>query len=98
MEDSLPNGRSLDALARFFDALSDATRLKLVCALSVSTMCVTDLSTLAGLNQTTVSHQLRILRTEGIVSAKRQGKVMFYSLADCGISKIMNIAVNAVFD
>lgn len=96
--DSMPNGGRLGALADFFDALSDVTRLKIVCALSVSSMCVTDLSALTGINQTTASHQLRILRTEGIVTAARQGKVMFYSLNDCGISKIMNIAVGAVFD
>ena len=73
---------SLYALATFFDALSDVTRLKILSALTVSSMCVTDLSTLTALNQTTVSHQLRILRTARIVDCKRQGKVMFYSLSE----------------
>lgn len=98
VEDSLPGDNSLYALASFFDALSDVTRLKIVSALSVSTMCVTDLSTLTALNQTTVSHQLRILRSLGIVDCKRQGKVMFYSLAERSIPQIMNAAVGAVFN
>ena len=96
--DSMPNGGRLGALADFFDALSDVTRLKIVCALSVSSMCVTDLSTLTAINQTTVSHQLRILRTARIVDCKRQGKVMFYSLSERAIPKIMSAAVGAVMD
>ena len=77
VEDSLPNNGSLYALATFFDALSDVTRLKILSALTVSSMCVTDLSTLTAINQTTVSHQLRILRTARIVDCKtsRQGHV-----------------------
>lgn len=97
VENSLPSDIELDNIATFFDALSDITRLKIVSALSVSTMCVTDLSTLTGLNQTTASHQLRTLKTARIVECKRQGKVMFYSLAENGIPEIMNLAVGAVY-
>lgn len=93
---SLPSGDSLLDLAEFFSALSDVTRLKILCALSVSSMCVSDLSALTGINQTTVSHQLRILRGERIVSASRQGKVIFYSLEEKELPKLMNIAVCAV--
>ncbi len=94
----MPSDGALAALSGFFDALSDATRLKILCALSVSSMCVTDLAALTGLNQTTCSHQLRILRTSGVVSVKRQGKVMFYSISDGSIPRVMDIAVGAVFD
>lgn len=93
VEDSLPSNGSLYALASFFDALSDVTRLKILSALTVSPMCVTDLSALTSLNQTTVSHQLRILRTAHIVQCKRQGKVMFYSLSDREIPQVMSAAV-----
>lgn len=97
VENSLPDGKSLFALATFFDALSDVTRLKIISALSVSAMCVTDLSTLTSINQTTVSHQLRTLRAIGIVECVRQGKVMFYSLAEKRIPHILSDAVGAVF-
>lgn len=93
----MPSESALERLADFFDALSDVTRLKIVSALSVSKMCVTDLSTLTGLNQTTTSHQLRTLKTARIVESKRQGKVMFYSIAEDKIPYIMDIAVGAVF-
>lgn len=98
VEDSLPNTGNLTVLAMFFDALSDVTRLKILSALSVSPMCVTDLSTLTSLNQTTVSHQLRILKTAKIVCGRRQGKVMFYSLSERAVPKILNAAVGAVMD
>lgn len=94
----LPGDGALDALKGFFDALSDVTRLKILSALSVSTMCVTDLAALIGANQTTVSHQLRILKNARVVSCKRQGKVMFYSLSGREIPKIMDMAVGAVFE
>ncbi len=96
ISEDMPNCDALTALADYFDALSDTTRLKILSALSASPMCVTDLSTLTGLNQTTVSHQLRILRAARIVEFKRQGKVMFYSLAAGGFPEIMDLAVGAV--
>ncbi|MCM1367650.1 MAG: metalloregulator ArsR/SmtB family transcription factor [Roseburia sp.] len=97
VENSLPNDGELDSIAAFFDALSDVTRLKIVSALSVSSMCVTDLSAITGLNQTTASHGLRTLKTAHIVESKRQGKVMFYSLSENGIPKILDLAVGAVY-
>ena len=96
VEDSLPSNNNLGALAAFFDALSDITRLKILSALAVSPMCVTDLATLTALNQTTVSHQLKILRTARIVECTRQGKVMFYALTEREIPNIMNAAVGAL--
>lgn len=96
VERSLPSTNSLGALAGFFDALSDVTRLKLVSALAVSPMCVTDLASLTSVNQTTVSHQLKILRGARIVQCTRQGKVMFYSLAESTIPRIMGAAVDVI--
>ncbi len=94
--DSLPSVAGLNALATFFDALSDVTRLKIISALSVSAMCVTDLALVTSLNQTTVSHNLRTLRAAHVVECVRQGKVMFYSLAERNIPHIMSAAVGAV--
>lgn len=96
VEDSLPSDRSLGTIAAFFDALSDVTRLKILSALSVSAMCVTDIAALTELNQTTVSHQLKVLRNARIVSSKRQGKVIFYAVSGREIPMVMNVAVRAV--
>lgn len=96
VEDSLPSKSGLQALASFFDALSDVTRLKILSALTVSSMCVSDIAAITGLNQTTVSHQLRILKDAHIVDGSRQGKVIFYGVDSSEIPHIMNIAVRAL--
>ena len=95
VEKSLPHRSGLIALSTFFGALSDETRLKILSALTVSKMCVSDLAATTGLNQTTVSHQLRILKDARIVEGVRQGKVIFYSVG-ADIPAIMNSAVRTV--
>ncbi len=94
--DNMPNDGALNKLADFFSALSDPTRLKILTALSASKMCVTDISRLSGINQTTVSHQLRLLKSARLVESKRQGKIMFYSLTDNGFIRIMDIVVSNI--
>ena len=94
VRDFVPRDRALADMAEFFSALADETRIKIVSALSISEMCVTDLSGVLGLNQTTVSHQLKNLKSIGVVKVKRQGKIAFYSLADRNILDVMLSAVN----
>ena len=76
----VPQGEILDELVSFFSIFSDYTRLKMISALGISEMCVSDMASLLGLNQTTVSHQLRLLKNLNAVKTRRQGKVVFYSL------------------
>ena len=80
INDFVPDGEILDERVCFFSIFSDYTRLRIISALAISEMCVSDLSTLLKLNQTTVSHQLRLLKNLNAVTTKRQGKVVFYSL------------------
>ena len=80
IEGYVPDGELLRSLVRFFSIFSDGTRLRILSALAISEMCVTDISRVLGINQTTVSHQLRFLKDAGMVSYVRRGKVMFYSL------------------
>lgn len=94
VRDFVPEQDALEGIADFFSALSDVTRIKLVSALAITQMCVNDLSTVLGLNQTTVSHQLKNLRSIGVVKVKRQGKVAFYSLSDPSVLELMNKAVD----
>ena len=63
--------------------------MRIVSALSISEMCVSDISELLKLNQTTVSHQLRLLKDLNAVKTKRQGKVIFYSLRNESLSDIL---------
>ena len=61
----------------------------IVCFFSISEMCVTDLSRVLDINQTTVSHQLRLLKNLGIVKSERHGKIIFYSLVNDTVNDVM---------
>ena len=89
-------GSGLRSLADFFAALSDSTRIRLISALSISEMCVSDLSALLNLNQTTVSHQLKNLRSIGLVDCHRQGKVIFYYIKNKVVLDVMNNAADFI--
>ena len=87
--DFLPNGKKLDELVLFFSAFADTTRLKILSALAITAMCVTDLSKILALNQTTISHQLKVLKLVGAVSSLRQGKIIFYQIANEKINEFI---------
>ena len=69
-------------LARVFRSLSDPTRLRIISLLSQREYCVTDLVTALGLEQSTISHQLRDMRAAGWVRYRREGRRIFYALDD----------------
>lgn len=89
VKDYVPQGEILDDLVCFFSIFSDYTRIKMISALAISEMCVSDLSRVLCLNQTTVSHQLRFLKNMNAVKTKRQGKVIFYSLRNDMLSDVL---------
>ena len=89
ISDYVPDGEILDDLVCFFSIFSDYTRLKIISALAITEMCVSDLSSLLKLNQTTVSHQLRLLKNLNAVTTKRQGKVVFYSLRNQTLNEVL---------
>ena len=89
IEDYVPQGEILDELVCFFSIFSDYTRIKMVSALAISEMCVSDLSKVLKLNQTTVSHQLRLLKNLNAVKTKRQGKIVFYSLRNDALKDVL---------
>jgi DNA-binding transcriptional ArsR family regulator len=89
IEDYVPQGEILEGIVCFFSVFADYTRVKILSALAISELCVTDLSRILEINQTTVSHQLRFLKSAGIVKCYRQGKIIFYSLVDDSINDII---------
>ena len=89
VKDYVPRGEILDELVCFFSIFSDYTRLKIISALAISEMCVSDISEVLSINQTTVSHQLRLLKNLNAVKTKRQGKVIFYSLRSDALSDVI---------
>ena len=82
--------RELNDLAEFFKVFGDVTRLKLLSVLFHSEMCVCDLAKTLNMTQSAISHQLRILKQMKLVKNRREGKTVFYSLADGHIKTIIN--------
>ncbi|SKB00720.1 transcriptional regulator, ArsR family [Caloramator quimbayensis] len=69
-------------LSELFKVLGDATRIKILFALSLNELCVCDIACIIGMTQSAVSHQLRILRNLRLVKYRKEGKTVFYSLDD----------------
>lgn len=92
----MPTKSMTEKLANYFQNFSDNTRLRIITCLSICDMCVNDISTLLHINQTTVSHQLKILRSEKIVTFRRDGKILLYTLLNKNVNDIMLSGVNAV--
>lgn len=90
VKDLLPKDEVLYDLAELFKAFGDSTRVKLLCALFESDMCVCDLAAVLGISQSAVSHQLRTLKASRLVKFRRDGKVIYYSLDDEHIKSIFN--------
>ena len=92
----LPSEKRLHNLANFFQNFSDPTRLKIISALSISELCVNDLSQVLDINQTTISHQLKHLKNQNIVESKRDGKIIKYSLQNKFINELMDFAIESL--
>ncbi len=92
----LPQEREISKLADYFQNFSDSTRIKILTCLSMMNMCVNDLSTILGINQTTISHQLKQLKDQNLVSYKRDGKILVYYLTNNNVNDMMMYAINAV--
>lgn len=89
----MPSGEDIEKLAVYFQNFCDGTRLKIMSCLAMCDMCVNDLSLILGINQTTISHQLKLLKSQNIVSYKRDGKILVYSLNQKKVNDIMYLAV-----
>ena len=90
VKDKLPEEETLYDLAEFFKVFGDSTRIKIICALFESEMCVCDLSALLNISQSAISHQLRTLKTARLVKFRRQGKIVYYSLNDEHVKHIFD--------
>ena len=89
--------RTIERLSRLFSALADPTRLKILNALTVTDeLCVCDLAVIADLSVSAVSHQLRLLRDRDLVNARRDGRMVYYSLADDHVSILMNTGIEHI--
>ncbi len=90
IDEKMPPEEELQDLAEFFKVFGDATRLKILYVLLSSEMCVYDISAVLGMSQSAISHQLRVLKQMDLVKNRRDGKTVFYSLADAHIVTILS--------
>ena len=86
--DLLPPAEAQD-LATLFSVLADPTRVRLVAALAERELCVCDLANVLGMRQSAVSHQLRLLRALRVVRARKEGRVVYYSLDDAHVADLL---------
>ncbi|MFO7801031.1 MAG: metalloregulator ArsR/SmtB family transcription factor [Desulfovermiculus sp.] len=92
----MPEFDVLCDLADLFKALSDRTRVHILFALSKVELCVCDLTEVLGMSSSAVSHQLRVLRASKLVTFRREGKNVFYRLADDHVQKLFEQALEHV--
>ena len=83
---------ALFSMAELFRLFGDSTRIKILCALFEQERNVTEICELAGMSQSAISHQLRLLKQADLVTSRREGKTMIYSLADDHVKTIIYMA------
>jgi ArsR family transcriptional regulator len=87
---------TVSALAETFRVLGDPTRVRILDALAAGELCVCDIATLAGISESAVSHQLRLLRGMRLVRPRRAGRQVFYSVDDHHILELLKQALTHV--
>ena len=86
----MPETEMLYELAELFKVFGDTTRVRILYALSAQEMCVCDIAVLLNMNQSAISHQLRVLKQSKLVKYRKEGKTVFYSLDDEHVKHIFD--------
>ena len=90
VNETLPEETELYDLAELFKVFGDSTRIRILFVLFEAEVCVCDLAKVLNMTQSAISHQLRILKQNKLVKNRREGKSIFYSLAEDQVRKIIN--------
>ena len=93
-----PDEAVLQNLARFFKIFGDPTRIRILQSLSLRDLCVCDLSGILGISVSAVSHQLSLLRSERLVTYRKEGKLVIYSLADDHVRRVFDQGMEHVLE
>lgn len=96
LREDLPDDEVLYDLAELFRMFADSTRIKILYALFESELCVGDIAQLLNLSQSSVSHQLRLLKNSKLVKFRREGKAIFYSLDDDHVRSMIALGMEHV--
>ena len=98
VRERLPQDEILYDLAELFKIFGDSTRVKILYALLESELCVCDIAKLMEVTQSAVSHQLRVLKNSKLVKFRREGKVIYYSLADQHVERILSQGMEHIIE
>jgi ArsR family transcriptional regulator len=92
----LPSDPTIGRLSDFFRVFGDGTRLKVLYYLSRHELCVADLAALVGMQQSAVSHQLKLLRLQHLVKYRKHGTTIYYTLDDDHVQSVFKLALEHV--
>lgn len=92
----MPDEADIAALAEFFRVIGSDTRLKILLALDSRELCAGHLAEAVGMAPSAVSNQLKALRQARLITVRREGKMLYYSLADCHPREIIHLAMSHV--
>ncbi len=96
VKENQPDDEYLYDLSELFKIFGDSTRIKILYSLFDTELCVSDMATILNLSQSSVSHQLRILKDAKLVKFRREGKAIFYSLDDEHVRMILSLGMEHV--
>lgn len=92
----MPEENQLFELADFFKVFGDSTRIKIICNLFNGEMCVGTIANVLEMSQSSISHQLRVLKTSRLVKSRKEGKQVFYSLDDRHVEEIYYMGIEHI--
>ncbi len=92
LKSALPSESEIALTAELFKAFSDPTRIGILFTLSQGEICVCDIADTLGMTQSAISHQLRLLKNARLVKSRRDGKTVYYALADAHVLSILACA------
>ncbi len=96
ISEQMPSEEEMYNLAELFKLFGDSTRVRILCALFEKELCVCQIADTLEMTQSAISHQLRVLKQGSLVRSRRDGKTIFYSLADDHVRTIINQGINHI--
>ena len=90
---ALPTPEEVEAATERLKLLADPTRYRVLSALAREELCVCDLAAIAGVNESSMSHQLRLLRAHGLVAFRKEGRMAYYRLVDVAVGPLITKAL-----
>lgn len=96
VEKTMPDENTVFELSELYKVFGDYTRIRILCLLREHELCVCDIAKLLSMTDSAISHQLRVLRSARLIRSRRDGKTVFYSLADEHVISLISIAIDHI--